>query len=200
MTKNTELKSNIHLPGVIRLDLFTGVSIDITPVSQFILVGIQEKSNELYPDPDKTPFMKELPGAAIEGQQYLDDKNPEYRRLVRDVALKRNRWIKESLYRIAIEPSPPESRESLIGRFSGDLEKLGGIMPLTDDAWLNTLLYAVLRHGEDMLNVDAAMMQNAPLTFDEVADGLRIFRLDLPKQNGATVAGSGSQVTDGKQD
>ena len=195
----TELINNTHLPSAIRLDLFCGVSINVTPVTQTTLIGINNKAEDLFPF-DDSPFRKPLPGSAVEGQTYLDEDDPGYKRALGEVALKRDMWSKLTLYNLSVEPASGD-RDAIISRFKKQIEKLEAVMDFDGlTKWEIVLRHILFAYRDDQLDIDRILLRRAPLTFDEVADGLRIFRLKVQKQNGAAMDQVGTSEPSGEQD
>lgn len=195
----SELINNTHLPSVVRLDLLCGVPINVTPVTQTTLIGINRKAEDLFPF-DDSPFRKPLPGSAVEGQTYLDDDDPDYKKALSDVALKRDMWSKLTLYNLAIEPANA-GREDIVSKFAKQIEQLKAIMDFDDlSNWEIVLRHILFAYRDDQIDIDRILLRNAPLTFDEVADGLRIFRLKVQKQDSLTVVEVGTSESRGEQD
>lgn len=163
--------------GVVELPTFAGVVAYVTPLSPVTRQVILDQAKVVHPDFDTEPFMVEVPNSAVPDQKFLDDQNPEYRRLMFDLMAQRNTYITRLHIEMAVEFR--ESEDELVARYKPQLTKLK-MLYQTDTDWQIVLHQIILnRQSERQLVLDIAT-DKAPLTEGEVQDGLRIFRLQLP--------------------
>lgn len=165
--------------GVVEYKTFSGVTLLVTPLSVSTITAIAERSRAEYPDIDDTPFRLEIPHSAVPGAWDLDVENPEYQRLLGELHANRTRLVDRLFFELGTEFA--DKKTDLLKTFKDRIEKLRTALALTDSDETILLFHIALARTEDAMNVTKIIRDRVPITAEEVADGLRIFRTDLQR-------------------
>lgn len=158
----------------------SGVLVRVTPLSPHALAKIRQKAIELFPFPDEEAFRKPLPNAAVEGDTFIDRDDPEYKRLFAEAVEKQTHYLTRALRETSLEF--PDGKDELIERFAGKIEALREFIDLPEDPWEATFWHAIIGSAADHETLIWAAENALPLTGEEVADGLRLFRYTVQGQ------------------
>lgn len=164
--------------GVVEFQTFSGVVALVTPLSPVTRQVIIDQAADVHPDFDKEPFLVEVPNSAVPDQKFLDDNDPEYKRLMTKLLNRRNSYITRMHIEVAVEFK--ESEDELLARYKKQLARLKKLHQ-SDDDWQIVLHQIILARDSERDQILQIAMDRAPLTEGEVQDGLRIFRLNVPR-------------------
>lgn len=163
--------------GVVQYETFSGVTLLVTPLSVVTHVAIEARVREELPDFDETPYHLPIPESAIEGATFLDEDNPEYQQKQRDLTRQRNERMRDLIFELAIEI---KDRDAVVSAYKDRLAKLKKLLALKQDDGYILLHHIALTRQTDYDHVARIFNDRAPITMEEVADGMRIFRAELP--------------------
>lgn len=171
-------------PVVVIYETLSGVVIHVTPLSVFTITAIGERAEELFPYPDPAPYELPLENAVSETVRLPADDNPEYKKLKQPIDAERMEWQVQAVIDLACSYPAFPSREHMLAHFRPALERLKKVANLPDDEWQAVLMHCVFTgRGERQTVIDIASQHKAvPLTPDEVVDGIRFFRAQIPGQ------------------
>lgn len=186
MNQNGSNGYNGSGPIVRRVLLDSGVEVDIPPLSPHAYAKILLKAEALYPPPDEEEFRKPVPNAAIEGDTFIDKDDPLYKERLEEAKKKQSEYIAKALQEISLEF--PDGKEALIARFATKIAAMRKFIDLPKDDWEATFLYGVISSVADHETILFAAQNALPLTGEEIADGLRIFRYQVQGQRPGRLA------------
>lgn len=194
--------SGIPARDIVRFITASGIECHITPINMATLRAINLKAEALFPFPDATPYRLPIPDT--DPVLYDNaDANPEWIKVTNEIRAKRQEWVNDAVLKYAVRfPSYP-TRESLIARFAADLMALRKIAELPEDDFDAVLYHLVLsgnRVTRDKNNqfhtgtsdygyVINACIQTVPLTQEEIVEGVRFFRINLPEDTVSRLVG-----------
>lgn len=166
----------------------SGVRMHIQPLNAAIIKAIAVKGEAELPYPDPTPYQHELPPPDVPGalSDPLDD--PAYKALVVAVDRQRNTRLNNALIDYAVTFPDFANRDDLMRYFAPQREELRKIADLPDDNWEVTRDHIILSGSQDYANIIHIAAQSVELTGGEIADGIRVFRPNLPGQPVGNVA------------
>lgn len=186
--KKPELNGKGAHKQVTRVELSSGVTLLVTPLSLFARDLIIKRSEELYPFPDPKPYEKETNSRA--GVTVPATENAEYKRLMRDVQSRRNNWQREQIVKISCDS---EDRDELIVFYESERKAIAKIAPLTGDEWDDTLLFCILANDDDLALVMQGAQNALSLEAEEIVGHVRYFRNKV--RGDAAGNGDAEQVT-----
>lgn len=181
---------------VIRYVTASGVEVHITPINMATLRAINLKGENLFPFPDPTPYRLPIPDT--EPVLYDNaDANPEWVKISDEIKAKRQEWVNDAILKYAVKFPLFPTRESLIAHFASDLMALRKIAVLPEDDFDAVLYHLVLsgnrarRDNDNNLHtlrsdygiIINACIQTMPLTQEEILEGVRFFRVDIPENS-----------------
>lgn len=167
-------------PGIIRLDLFSGVIVDITPVSPLVYRAFEASAEERFKDP-KPPLI-ELENAVT---PQLDKTDPDYLAELKDVQEKRAYYVTENLRSMAL--SFPQGKENILKMFADKMRILraSGTVESGLDDWQVCFKYFVVTKSDEWVLLNTHVVTGQPLTQEEIDGASRIFRPKVQGQNRA---------------
>lgn len=175
-------------PIVRELLLDSGVVVLIPPLSPIAYGKLLLKAAEEYPLPNEEEFRKPVPNAAIEGDTFIDKDDPIYKERLDLAKKKQSEYIAKVLQEVSLEF--PDGKDVLIARFADKIKGLRKFIDLPEDEWEATFLYGIISSIADHETILFAAQNALPLTEEEIADGLRIFRYQVQgKRPGRVAAG-----------
>jgi hypothetical protein len=180
-------------PIIRRVLLDSGVEVDIPPLSPHAYAKILLKAEALFPPPDEEDFRKPIPNAAIEGDTFIDKDDPVYKERLEVARKQQSEYIAKALQEISLEF--PDGKEALIARFADKIARLRKFVDLPEDEWEATFLYGVISSVADHETILFAAQNALPLTGEEIADGLRIFRYQVSGQRPGRLAAGRKALT-----
>lgn len=159
------------------IKLKSGVVLYVTPLSIPARENIGKAAAAKFPPPNETPFRKKVEHAADPNMTYLDDKDPEYRRLWAEVKERREQFVIHMCIKLSVKMADENAKSGIIAAYHDyvDTFRQAGVDVIGDD-WLDTLLIGVLGFEDDYNTVMKAINGKLPLTETEIADALIIFR------------------------
>lgn len=186
-------------PTKIIYETMSGVVFHITPINLPTLRAIQLKAELLYPMPDPKPYQTLEENGFAEGQLTPASDNPQYIIDCKKVEADRGRWVDRAVFDYAAQMPAYPSAQSLVTAFSHDLMRLRKVAELPDDDYEAVLFHIVLSgntmtinsSGEwgasqsDYVRIIQLAIQTLALTPDEVVNGIRFFRPNLPERRPA---------------
>lgn len=196
------MTDNGHVQALAKLVRYvpeSGVPLLVEPLSPYTSIAISNKAWETYPNPPEEEYRLPFPESAIPNDTKPAKDNPEYVRLVNAATIKRSNFIGEKTLLLAVRPDGATVSE-LIERFAARRKLLSQVIDLPDDPWLATLIHCICTGVHDADNIHQIATGKAALTEEEIADGIRFFRLDVPGQAARRAAGQASGVSSGAED
>lgn len=182
-------------PIIRRVLLDSGVEVDLPPVSPHAYAKILLKAEEVYPTPDEEEYRKSIPNAAIDGDTFIDRDDPEYKERFEQARKKQSEYIALALQEISLEF--PDGKDALIERFAPKIASMRKYIDLPEDEWEATFLYGVIGSVADHETILFAAQNALPLTGEEVAEGLRIFRYQVQGQRPGRLAAGREALAQG---
>lgn len=175
MTENQE-----HGRKVTRLPLDCGLVAHVEPLPYFVLKGIRRQADKLYPDPPEEPYRLPFPESAIPDDYKPATENPEYIRLVNEATIKRSEYIMRSTILLSVDFE--EDQKTLTADYAARREQVAQFVDdLPGDDWEATLLHCIIGDNVETSAIYNIAIGQEPLTQEEVHEGVRWFRRDLPK-------------------
>lgn len=157
---------------VVRLDLDSGVTIEVRPLSPFVLAGIRKRATELHPIPDAP--QKPVPNSVIEGDTYADTDDKTWRAAALRAQEAQGNYVGQQVIMLSVTV-PDQS--AIMAQFEPRLKQIAEFVDLPDDEWQATLLYGVITSEKEVGLITRVATDRAPLTEEEVAEGVRYFRV-----------------------
>lgn len=170
-----------HGRKVTRLSLDCGLVAHIEPLPYFVLKGIRQQANKLHPNPPEEDYRLPFPESAIPDDYKPATENPVYNRLVNEAATRRNDYVLWATARLCVNFE--EDRGALITAYADRRTQFAAFVEMPEDDWEATL-YCLVGNDDEMALIFRIASGQEPVTPDEVADGVRFFRRDLPGQAG----------------
>lgn len=158
-------------PNVIRIDLFSGVIVDITPVHLLVYRAIEAAAEDKFKDP-KVPMM-ELENAVT---PQPDRNDPAYLAELAQVQKDRSLYIFDRLRELCL--SFPQGKENILRMFADKLRILRNaatIEPSLDD-WQVCFKYLIVTDDHEWGLLNDGLIKGYPLTQEEIDGASRIFR------------------------
>lgn len=184
-------------PTIIVFETMSGVVLHITPLNLATVRAVQQKAQEVYPYPEKAPYELPLENTFSPDTKDSAENNPEYVLKCAEIDKQRRIWADRAVFDYAVRFPAYATRQDLINAFAPRLLELRKIAVLPDDDYDAILLYIILSGNEIVSNknglsdgtteytrVILAAMQALPLTGEEIAEGIRFFRVDLSRPFG----------------
>lgn len=158
------------------ITLKSGVTLEVTPLSFSARKAIGALSQVEIKDPDVTPFVKKVEHAADPNMTYIDEEDPEYKRLWADVKAKRDAFITNRAIRASVRLKDGNEAE-VIATYDSYLNQLAEVgVVMSGDSWVDTLMFGLLGFESDHNTVMRAINGSLPLTETEIADAIVKFR------------------------
>lgn len=190
---NTETGMTGH-PTIIQFETMSGVMLYITPLNLATVRAIQQKAQEVYPYPEKAPYELPLENTFSPDTKDSAENNPEYVLLCAEVDKQRRMWADRAVFDYAVRFPAYPTRQDVINAFAPRLLELRKIAVLPEDDYDAILMHIILSGNEvkagvnglmdgttEYLRVILAAMQTLPLTGEEIANGIRFFRIDVSR-------------------
>ena len=157
---------------VVRLDLDSGVTLDVAPLSPFVINAINKKAGQLYPvpPPPKVP----VPNSVIEGETYADTDDPEWQEAARQARQLQSMYAGEQVILLSVSVA---NQDALVKKYAARLKQLSQVIDLPEDAWQATLLHCIITSDREVALITMIARDRAPLTEEEIADGVTYFRV-----------------------
>lgn len=189
MTSTNGTNSNHAQPSgpiVREILLDSGVVVRSTTLSPHAFAKIRQRAEALFPNPNEEDFRKPIPNAAIEGDTYIDKDDPEYLRLTEAAVKGRTEFITRALRETTLDF--PDGKEALIERFASKVAALREFIDLPEDEWEATFWHCIIGSAADHETLIWAAENALPLTGEEIADGLRLFRYSVQGERPGNMA------------
>lgn len=170
-------------PIIVEYVTMSGVRVHCTPVHYSTHQAIELKAAELFPYPDKGEYEQPMENAADSSIVIPADENPEYVGLVKDIDAQRTLWVNEQLITIGASYPDFPSLADMVAFFQPRLEQLREIAIIKELNEEAALTHCVYTGTFDRAWVLRAIAQQAPLKEGEVLDAMRLFRVDVSRQN-----------------
>ncbi|TXH48263.1 MAG: hypothetical protein E6Q97_25100 [Desulfurellales bacterium] len=164
------------LRDVVEVELSSGVTVYVTPLTVFAQKALIEAAEQEFPSPDVSAYARPLPDALVEGSMIPGEENPAYQReRVKALTQQRESYIVRAVNSgVHLSPDSIDALYDLHADYLGDLEAEGVAVPPARETAL--IRFVALRTGADMNIVVAALESRLPLTEGEIRDAMRIFR------------------------
>jgi hypothetical protein len=159
-----------------------GLELTVTPLSQALRRRLIELAIEQYPDPDATKYQKSrtelgLPPAFGDEPDVLrGEDTAEYRAAAAAIQASRQQLVTDAAFDVCVQHP---DKERLLKAYQAERAALraNGISTHVRD-WAETLRYFLCTEAEWAAIIQIIAGQ-APLTEEEVRDGMTFFRLDV---------------------
>lgn len=176
------------------IDLKTGVTLHVAPISPFAYAAIVQKATAQYPLPDKREYEHQIEGqeSAAATLDPLDEHNPrksEYVQAFNDATTKQMKAIHFAITDLCVTFPTFDSRDDMVKTFYKDFVKLQEYAELDPDdverpEWYQVFRYVVISTADEWKQVMSAASWNGdiePVTGDEMLDAFDLFRLRVQK-------------------
>lgn len=159
---------------VTELELDSGETVYVKPLSVFILLALQDKAAQQFPYPDPKAYEKAIDDSKTlePGQVVPAEHNPDYVALKAQIDAKRQGWVNRQVVFVCVEV---EDRQAMIEKYADELKQLGTIIDLPDDPWQATL-YRVINSSVDYTRVTQFAINNLQVQEVDIRNGWRIFQ------------------------
>lgn len=181
------------LPGATEIQTSTGVILWVYPLTYHDQKRFIFEARELYAEPNPDTYRKPIPleTAGYEGAFTSGLDDPEYLQALAVYKQKVDSYATDQTLSACVDS--PHGVDFLIARYAAVVKrKTRG--QTVDDAWLATLRYAILETVADTAQVLKAAQTHLPLTVEEVAEGVRIFRPQNESDTLRTVSTGGEKT------
>lgn len=177
-------------PSIIEYETASGVIVHITPLSIFTIKAISSKAENEFPYPEAVNYELPLENAADPSIKLPAKENPAYRELCAEIDNQRYAWRNKAVLELACNYPAYADRASMIAEFRPRLEELRPFLEMSGDDWQEVLQHCVFTGKQDRQAVLllAAQADDIPLTQAEVVDGIKFFRIDLPRKTARRMA------------
>lgn len=173
------LQNVVEFPTALIDDNNQPIVLHITQPTGFDKLALTNAARDTYPMFDEEPFRKPDKNSVIPDDTYIDKKDPDYVRMLGELAEQRNEFILNSIYNGFVDVAKPHTKEAVIEALSPVLERKAGFITMPKDAWYATLLHGLLSDAE-FTEFQRVINGRMPLEEGEVVDGLRLFRPVIP--------------------
>lgn len=167
--------------SIIRVELSTGVVLNVTPVSNTMVAMLREQAKEVHPDPDGRPFLKEIP-KAFGGETWIVDTSDRVYIAYKNIALQKQvDWAEQKLLTVACDC---EAKSSVIAMYWREIKAIyalrGADVPQDkDELWNVALTHFVVANPDDREVVSKAIRWRLPVTEEEITEQVKYFRLEV---------------------
>lgn len=187
MAENSIIKADSveGRPSVFVYEAASGVIFHIRPVNAATRQAMNTRVAAELPFPDKTAYQIPDPEdvAFTPGQASRAEDNPEYIAECNRILRQRNSLLARRIFEYAVSMPKYPSREALVQAFKPQLDKLKAISTFAEDDedYDIVLINLVMSGKSDYDTIISAAIQETPLAPAEVAQGIRMFRVDLQR-------------------
>lgn len=187
MAENNVIKADATegRPSVFVYEAASGVIFHILPVNVATLQAMNVKAANEIPAPDKEAYRIPDPEdvAFTPGQASRAEDNPEYIKDLNTVIRERSRLVARRVFEYAASMPKYPTREALVNAFKLQLDKLKAITAFNeeDSDYDLILLNIVLSGAKDYDTIVSTALQQTTLAPAEVAQGVRMFRVDVQR-------------------
>lgn len=191
---HSETNGAVSLPphDVIEITLSNGLRAWVHPITQRDNTELIQGWKKDHPLPDKKQFEKPVDSefASFEGQMLPAEENPDYQVAVLEWRDALNAHV-TSAYLLGFIEFPDFDDDALIKHFESTVKRKRRVMDVPDDPWQATILFGVLQTNDDQRLVIQAVERRLPVEAGEVAEAMRIFRLNPVRR-------TDGQISDGR--
>lgn len=167
---------------VVELELYSGETVLVSPLSFILLRRLQEAAAAKHPEIDKAAYEAPLPGSVFEGEKYMP---PEQEAAYEAAVAARNHAYNRELSELwaAVATDHQRGRDRVIADYAPTISQARamGLIAADVDDWRATLVYAVCKGDADLNRILNTASSELPLSEAEISDAVATFRRPLPR-------------------
>jgi hypothetical protein len=165
------------LPGATEITTSTGVVLWVNPMTLADQQNLRKAGRKQYPEPNPQDFATAIADdeALFPGQQGSGEQTDAFAVAKAEHEALISEYITDMFFAGFVDS--PMGRDNLVKIYARVVEMKRGIVPMPTNEWAATLKHAILLTVQDVGAVVRAGHTLLPLTGGEIADGIRIFRL-----------------------